>query len=93
VNPDHLLVGTQKDNMQDYREAGGYATKPKPEKIPAERKVLKLSHQDVADILKALETPYRGIVNDLAKKYGVAHNTISAIKNGRRPSGYGAYHQ
>lgn len=93
VNPDHLMVGTQWDNMQDRRAAGGYPIpQPKPEKIPQERKVRRLSHQDIAEILKALEVPYRGQVNDLARKYGVKHNTISAIKHGRRPVGFGAYH-
>lgn len=94
VNPNHLLVGTQWDNMQDRKAAGGYPTpKPKEEKVPMERKVRKLSHQDIHDILEALKVPYRGQVNDLARKYGVKHNTISAIKHGRRPAGYGAYHQ
>jgi hypothetical protein len=86
VRPDHLTPGTQWDNMQDRRTAGNY---PQPKvKTPMPRKVRKLSHQDVHDILLALETPYRGIVNDLAAKYGVAHNTISAIKNGRRPANF-----
>lgn len=39
-------------------------------------------------ILSALENSYRGIVRDLAEKYEVKHNTISAIRNGRRPAGF-----
>lgn len=95
VNPDHLLTGTQYDNMQDRKEAGWYGDRPLKgprQKKVGQRKVRKLSHEDIRDILKALESPYRGQVNDLARKYGVKHNTISAIKNGRRPAGYGAYH-
>lgn len=89
VNPDHLLTGTQYDNMQDRKEAGWWADgrplKGGYQKKVGPRKVVKLSHDDIREILLALETPYRGIVNDLAAKYGVKHNTISAIKHGRRP--------
>lgn len=47
------------------------------------RKVVKLSHEQINEILKALEKPYWGQVNDLAKKYGVRHSMISHIKSGR----------
>jgi hypothetical protein len=50
--------------------------------IYRERKVIKLSKQDVQDILEAVKNPYWGQVNDLARKYGVTHGLISQIKTG-----------
>jgi hypothetical protein len=86
VNPEHLTPGTQLDNMQDRKAAGNY---PQPKvKTPMPRKVTKLSHSDIREILEAFETPYRGINRDLAEKYGVKQNTISAIRHGRRPVGF-----
>lgn len=46
------------------------------------RKVRKLSHEQVQEILEALKKPYWGQVNDLAAKYGVKHSMISHIKRG-----------
>lgn len=86
VNPDHLLTGTQYDNMQDRKEKGWHAdgspVKGPYQKKVGPRKVRKLSHQDVLDILKELEIPYWGQVKKLAEKYGVRNTTISNIKTG-----------
>lgn len=132
VNPDHLFVGTHKQNMDDMRSKHrqpGFLTEdfvisarlaaargdniamlPAPPGatrmsiidavtgkswkhintptvsnvvFKAPRKVNKLSHEQINEILKSLEKPYWGQVNDLAKKYGVRHSTISHIKTGR----------
>lgn len=72
--------------MQDRKAAGNYPTPKVKEPMP--RKVRKLSHEDIREILRTLENPYRGINRDLAEKYGVKQNTISAIRNGRRPANF-----
>ena len=44
----------------------------------------KLTEQVVIEIKTALLKPYRGINNDLGRKYGVSSYAISDIKRGRR---------
>jgi hypothetical protein len=63
----------------------GRRQRKKPKELRP-RKVLKLSVEDVDDILYLLRTPYWGQVNDIARTYGVDHSTISAIKAGRYPA-------
>lgn len=43
----------------------------------------KLTSQEVEEIMAALKTPYFGIGQVLAAKYGVTHTTITNIKYGR----------
>ena len=82
VRPDHLTPGTQWDNMQDRRAAGGYPIPvPYQPKGPRGRK-RKLSLDDIREIMEALEKPYWGQVNKLAEKYGTTHSTISNLKHG-----------
>lgn len=75
VNPDHLIQGTHKENANDkvIKKRHIYGEKAWQHK---------LSEQEVIEIKKALQYPYIGINNDLAKFYQVNHRTISSIKNG-----------
>lgn len=66
-NPDHMFAGTQKDNMVDKMIKERYAG-------------YKLS-KDLADEIRG-QYPEASL-SKLAKKYGVAKNTISCVVNGR----------
>ena len=67
VNPKHLFVGTQQDNMSDM--------------VKKNRHTGKLHTSDVSNIRKMLQQGYSG--NHIAAVYGVSKHAISAIKNGR----------
>jgi hypothetical protein len=71
INPEHLTIGTQGENVYDAvrkgRNAKGYNVGLKG-----------LTEEEVRKIKKSL-----GQSNtELAKRYGVAHQTISKIRNG-----------
>ena len=68
VNPDHLFLGTHKDNEQDKMRKG---RKPVGEKIPWH----KLSEDDVRNIRDDERTQM-----EIAAEYGVRQCLISAIK-------------
>lgn len=92
INPDHLFLGTQKDNMRDCSGKGRTHNGPKPigdrhwtRKDPQKRiKILcgqnhprsKLTNKQVAEIRASKET---GVA--LAGKYGVSPAVISYAKN------------
>ncbi len=83
VRPEHLFAGTHQDNMDDMYDKGRRErAKIKIKKLPEDRKVVKLSRQDILDIEKELENYYWGLSKKLAKKYGVNHSLISHIKTG-----------
>lgn len=81
VNPDHLFLGNNKDNMADcmskgraYVQNGGSAfcfTKVK--------RVKKLTDQQVMEIYGSRES-----LRYLSEKYGVSMGNISFIRNGKR---------
>jgi len=73
VNPDHLFLGTQKDNMQDMSRKGRAST---------ERHNTKLTETDVAEI-RATHKPKYGALSQMARKYGVHAITIRRILNGK----------
>jgi hypothetical protein len=70
INPEHLFLGTHKENMKDRsnkdRQCKGYD-------MPAR----KLTEQQVMEIRKSDETN-----RYLGKKYGVSATTIQGIQNG-----------
>ncbi|WP_420454398.1 HNH endonuclease signature motif containing protein [Rubrivirga sp.] len=76
VNPDHLEVGTHKDNAHD-RESRGRGNHPSG----ASHYKSSLTASDVSDIRDARGTV---AVRTLAATYGVAHNTIVQIQNRER---------
>lgn len=76
VNPDHLLLGTHKENMQDRNERN----RTKWGIVKGEENPLhKLSEQQVDEIRESSDS---GIY--LAKKYKVSQSTISRIKTNKR---------
>ena len=74
VNPDHLRLGTQAENISD-RDSRGRMADMRGEKGPR----AKLTASQVLEIKSLLETTTDG---DLAIKFGVARTTISSIKHG-----------
>ena len=71
VNPDHLFLGTQKDNVLDSVLKHRWA-------IPGRRLgQRKLTDQQVKEILRG------GSTSCFAKQFGVALSTIKRVKNGR----------
>ena len=72
VNPDHLFLGTQKDNLQDM-SAKGRSTR-------GERNPQAKLTADVIKEIRDNATPNE----QLAKQYGVSRRTISAIKKKER---------
>ena len=71
VNPNHLLIGTHQDNMNDMKEAGRVVTKSKEQHPMA-----KLTQEQVNDIKTS---NMKGV--DLAQIYNVSKSLISAIRN------------
>ena len=71
VNPDHLLVGTQKDNAQDALRKGRHYVGEKNGRS-------KLTEENVKEILTSE-------LNDrqLADKFGVTRSTISSVRRGK----------
>ena len=75
VNPDHLWLGTQADNMKDAWAKGRGKNNAKQ----GERhKLSKLTECMVKEIK---ESAMSGV--ELAKRFGVSSSTISMIRNGR----------
>jgi hypothetical protein len=76
-NPNHLFLGTQKDNMSDMISKG------RGNKSHGENHVnTKLKDKDIIKIKKRLRNGEKGI--NIAKDYGVGRSLISMIKNERR---------
>lgn len=78
IEPSHLILGTQLDNMQDAKTRGRLSNK-----VGANNDRSKLTESEVRAIKRALLAPYIGIVNDLAAEYKASPQTISNIKTGR----------
>ena len=80
VNPDHLWLGTYADNNADRSKKGRSAKTYVRNKrqFGEEQNRSKLTNAAVREIRASSETNVA-----LARSYGVHHNTISQIKNGR----------
>ncbi len=76
VNPDHLFLGTQKDNIQDAFKKGRLFI-PKGE----DNKQSKLKNEDIIEIRKLREQGYTQVL--LGKMFGVRHTTIGNICNNK----------
>lgn len=72
VNPNHLFLGTQKDNMMDKVAKN---RQRKGELVPQ----AKLKVEQVLDIRKM-----QGTLQEIANKFGVSFQCVSLIKNNRR---------
>ena len=81
VNPEHLFLGTHKDNMKDMANKGRRSSNPIPKdsihisirgtKHPKN----KLSEQQVLCIFKDIRKQ-----KDIAKEYGITQEQVSSIK-------------
>ena len=71
VNPAHLFIGTQKDNIMDMIRKKRHLTKHKPEAV--------LAHEVIQDIKYWLSMG--GSVNKLAVTHNVKRNVIISIRD------------
>lgn len=76
VNPEHLFLGTQSDNMKDMVKKGRSTIGQKFGELSP---LAKLSEKDVICIFKDKHTQ-----RVIAKKYGIAQSTVYKIKNKKR---------
>jgi hypothetical protein len=79
VNPDHLFLGSPKDNTQDMMRKGRWSIKSRASKD--RHGMAKLSYSDVAAMSEARKNG--SLVKDLAFKFGIHPTTASNILNGR----------
>lgn len=76
VRPDHLFIGTNKDNVADKMSKNRH---PRGQSCVN----AKLSDDEVIEIKKAQQFYYWGQNSDLAHFYKVSNRTISQIKMGK----------
>lgn len=72
VNPAHLFLGTQFDNMRDRSNKGR-----QPNQFGEKNNLSKLTNEQVAEIREKRAKGAMG--NDLAEEYNVSRSTISSI--------------
>lgn len=80
VRPDHLFLGTPRDNIQDAIGKGRFILPVAPDNRGSRHGMSKLTEAEVLAILEALRAGIRGRV--LAHRYNISEPTISAIKHG-----------
>ena len=73
VNPEHLVVGTQQENLDDMTKKGRRAKGTSMSKILTD-----------ADVVKIRELSLTNSNPQIAKMFGVSHQTIWRITTGRR---------
>lgn len=76
VNPDHLFVGSRKENLADMRRKGRGARPPRL--VGSRHHSAKLTEDDVRAIRASSEPPLT-----LAKHYGINHVSLYRILNRR----------
>jgi hypothetical protein len=72
-NPNHLDVGTPRDNAQDAIKAGRFS----------QGRINGMSKLTPADVVLIRQNTARLKVRDLARQYGVSAGTISNVKTGK----------
>jgi hypothetical protein len=72
INPDHLELGTHKENINDMISRKRFV-------VGSDHGKSKLTEEDIVKIIKD-DRRYK----EIAKDYGVANTTICEIKNGKR---------
>ncbi len=78
VNPRHLFLGTQAENMNDCFFKGRM-----PSRQGSQNSSAKLTEPQVLTIKAALIAGKRGILSRLAREYGVTPTLIRYIKMGK----------
>lgn len=77
VNPAHLFLGTNQENLQDMSRKG----RARPHVAPGEKnRQARLTSEQVAEIRAALHEGEKP--SALARRYGVTDSTVSKIKKG-----------
>ena len=76
VNPEHLTLGTQKDNVKDAIDRGQFVYRENPK--GAKHHMAKLNEKQVMEVYNSTQTQ-----SSLAETYGVSRQLISAIKRGK----------
>ena len=79
VNPEHLFLGTQADNMQDMRRKGRSAPPEQTANRGRKNGSAKLRESQVREIRSSV-----GSQSQIAASYGVSQMTVSCIKRGVR---------
>jgi len=80
VNPNHLFLGTQKDNVKDAIQKNRHHYNM----LSGELNInAKLNNDIVNDIRESLKNPYHGILRCLARKYGVDQRIIALIRDNK----------
>jgi hypothetical protein len=77
INPEHLFLGTQKDNMKDMAKKGRSMWGEK-------HRSAKLKKEQVIEIKNKLKNYKYGLVHKIAKEYGISDREISSIKNNKK---------
>ena len=79
VNPDHLYIGTNNDNVRDKVERGR-SHFPRPERRGEKHPLAKLSPEQVEEIRKL---PFvHGSGKAMAERFGVSRSLITHIRKG-----------
>ena len=83
VNPEHLFVGTQKDNMQDASAKGRHRSRLSPDTVP--RGEGHWHSRLTAELVRAIRAQRLGGASQqmVADTFGVSRNCVSAIDCGR----------
>jgi hypothetical protein len=83
VNPEHLFVGSQKDNMQDCLRKGRHASMTKPNCYARGSRCgrSKLTDEQVSEIRKMLESGKT--CSHIAQFFPITRSGISKIKNNK----------
>ena len=86
VNPGHLFIGTQADNIEDCIKKGRMSDPPVP---PFGEKHCnsKISDVDVTSIRSSWVPNCRGLAKALAQKYGISINSVRGIALGFQRTG------
>lgn len=78
VNPSHLFLGTQKDNVQDMYNKSRQSNKRAKGENNGQHK---LTEQNIYQIREMIEQGYSQ--REIAKRFDVSHQQISDIKSGK----------
>lgn len=81
TNPDHLWLGTHKQNNDDKMKKGRHVWTPPPIKFGSKNASSKLNEENVKEIKKMITAGYSN--GFIAKKFGVTRSTILRIKTGQ----------